>query len=211
MLKKVLILSGVLALTACDPFEGIISVKQSMIIKSTEQRPGCSPEDSPWTCNEVVPVNIPAGDHSGKMEFVGRDRIDLQLKVNGKKKRLTLDLPKPLNIPNNGSFSISAADLGQDFGAEGGAATNVTDSEMRTGYENCTYQRRETVCYPVNNQVVCRDEWRTVYGRQYVEYFDRTTNEQINVNFVGAGGLLAVYNGGRNSNERIYRYKAQCF
>lgn len=209
MLKNVLVLVGLLALTACDPFEGVISVKQPMVVKSTEQSPGCSPDD-PWGCNQIINVNIPVGDHSGKMDFVGRDRIQLDLKINGKKKRLTLDLPKKLDIPNNGTFHISAADLGQDFGAEGGASTNVTDSEMRSGYENCTYQRRETVCYPVNNQVVCRDEWRTVYGRQYVEYFDRRTDQNINVNFVGAAGLLATYNGGRSSNERIYRYQAQC-
>lgn len=207
MLKKVILLASLLALSACDPFEGVISVKQDMTIKSTEKSPGCSPEDS-WNCDQIVNVRIPVGDHSGKMDFVGRDQIQLTLKINGKKKYLNLDLPKKLNIPNNGNFEIPAADLGQDFGAQGGAATQVIDSEMRTGRESCSYQRQEVVCGPQG----CHTEWRTVWGYQYVEYFDRRTDQQINVNFVSQqNSLLATYNGQRNSNERIYRYKGQCY
>lgn len=211
MFKRLFIISSLLFLTACDPFEGIISVKQAMSVKSTEKSPWCSPDD-PMACDQIVNVAVPVGDYGAKLEFVSRDQIQINLKINGKKKQLNLDLPKKLNVPNNGTFEISAADLGQNFSAQGGAATNITDSEIRTGYESCTYQRRETVCYPVNNQVVCREELRTVYGQQYVEYFDRRTDQRINMNFIDSqNALLADFNGQRSSTERIYRYKAQCF
>ncbi len=207
MLNKLLILPALLLLASCDPFEGVISVKQSITVKSTESSPGCSP-DSSWECDQIVNVTIPVGDHGGKMEFVGRDQIQLKLKINGKKKQLNLVLAKKLNIPSNGTFVISAADMAQDFGVQGDSTTSTRDSELRSGYEGCTYQRPETVCTPQG----CYTEWRTVHGQQYVEYFDRRTDQQINVNFVSAqNSLLATYGGQRSSNERIYRYKAQCF
>lgn len=205
-MNKIVVLSSLLFLTACDPFEGTISVKENMIIKSTEKSPGCSPEDT-WGCEQIVKVNVPVGDHSGKMDFIGRDQIQLTLKINGKKKTMTLNLPKKINIPSSGNFEISAADLGQDFGAQGVAATQVTDSELRRGQESCTYQRPETVCTPQG----CYTEYRTVWGYQTVEYFDRHTDQQINVNFQNNQSLLATFAGQRNFNERIYRYKGQCF
>ncbi len=197
-MKKTIILAALLLLAACDHFEGTISVKQPLTVKSTESSTGCS-SDSSWGCDQIVNVTIPIGDHSGKMHFIGRDQIQLKLKINGKKKQLDLVLPKKLNIPSNGTFVISAADLGQDFGAQGGSTTSTVNSELRTGYESCTYQRPEL-------------EWRTVFGRQYVEYFDRRTDQQININFVSSQNLLlATYGGQKSSNERIYRHKAECF
>lgn len=207
MLKKVLIAASLLALTACDPFEGVISVKEAMMVKSTEKDPFCSPDDS-YGCDKIVNVNIPVGDYGTKLEFVGNYQIQLNMKINGKKKQLNLDLPKKIKIPSNGPFEISSANLGQDFSAQGNAITNVTDSEMRTGYESCTYQRPETVCTPQG----CHTEYRTVWGQQYVEYFDRHTDQNLDVNFVNAqSALLANFNGHRSFNERIYRYKGQCY
>lgn len=208
MIKKLFIVSSLLLLAACDPFEGIISVKQQMTVKSSEKTPGCNPDD-PWNCNQIVNVTVPVGDHSAKLDFVSRDQIQLNLKINGKKKQLNLDLPKKLNVPDNGPFRIAAADLGQDFGAEGDALTAVTDSQIQRGWESCTYQRSEVVCYPPGG---CHTEWRTVYGQQQVEFFDRRTNQKISVNFVNAqNALLSTFGGERNFAERIYTYKGQCY
>lgn len=208
MIKKLFIVSSLLLLAACDPFEGVISVKQQMTVKSSEQTPGCNPDDS-WGCDQIVNVTVPAGDHNAKLDFVSRDQIQLTLKINGKKKQLNLDLPKKLKVPDNGAWEITATDLGQDFGALGNSATQVTDSDTYRGYESCTYQRSEVICGPQG----CHTEWRTVYGQQQVEYFERRTNQQIAVNFVKApqSVILAEFKGQRNFAERIYRYKGQCY
>lgn len=209
MIKKLFIISNLLLLAACDPFEGVISVKQPMTVKSSEKTPGCNPGEDPWGCNQIVNVTVPAGDHSAKLDFVSRDQIQLNLKVNGKKKQLNLDLPKKLNVPDNGAWEISAANLGQEFGAQGNSATQVTDSDTYRGWESCTYQRQEVVCTPQG----CHTEYRTVYGQQQVEYFERRTNQQITVNFVKANqsATLAEFNGQRAFAEKIYRYRGQCY
>ena len=208
MIKKLFIVSSLLLLAACDPFEGVILVKQPMTVKSSEKTPGCSPDD-PWSCNQIVNVAVPVGDHSAKLDFVSRDQIQLNLKINGKKMQLNLDLPKKLNVPDNGNWEITSGDLGQDFGAQGNSATQVTDSDTYRGWESCTYQRSEVVCGPQG----CHTEYRTVYGQQQVEYFERRTNQQIAVNFVkpAQSAILAEFTGQRNFAEKIYRYRGQCY
>lgn len=212
MLKKLLVLVSLFGLTACDPFEGLLSVKQPMVVKSTEKQPGCSPDNS-FGCDQIVNVTIPVGDYTAKLEFNSKTEIQIQIKINGKKKTLTLDLPKKLNIPDNGPFSVSAQDLGQDFGAQGNTQTAVSDSQTYRGWDHCTYQRPEQVCYPVpNGGVSCHTEWRTVNGQQQVEYFDRNTKQDLAVNFVNAqNALLSGFGGNRTSSERIYTYRGQCF
>lgn len=213
MLKKLLVLVSLFGLTACDPFEGLLSVKQPMVVKSTEKTPGCSPDSDPWGCTQIVNVTVPAGDYTAKLEFNSKTEIQIQMKINGKKKTLTLDLPKKLNIPNNGPFSVSAQDLGQDFGAQGNAQTAVSDSQTYRGWDHCTYQRPEQVCYPTGNGgVTCHTEWRTVNGQQQVEYFDRNTKQDLSVSFVNSqNALLSNFGGNRTSSERIYTYRGQCF
>ena len=207
MLKKLFIISNLLILSACDPFEGLLSVKQAFTVKSSEKTPGCSPDQS-WGCDQIINVTVPVGDVSAKLEFASNTQLQINLKINGKKKQLNLDLPKKLNIPANGDFAVSAQDLGQDFGAQGVTNQLITDSEMRTGYEQCTYQRPETICTPQG----CHTEYRTVYGQQWVEYFDRQTNEKLNVNFVApSNAVLANFSGERNFSDRIYRFKGQCY
>lgn len=210
-MKKFLIGLSMLGLTACDPFEGLLQVQHDFVIKSTETQPGCGYDGNTFGCDQIVNVAVPVGGHSSKLEFVGKDQIQITMKINGKKKYVKMFLPKKLDIPSqNGSFAISSADLGQDFSADGGIATNVTDSEPYRGNESCSYTRHEQVCQIVNNQYVCHDEIRTIYGQQYVEYFNRSTVQNINVNFV-KNIVLSTFNGSRSSSEKIYTFKGQCY
>lgn len=211
-MKKFLIGLSLLGLTACDPFEGVLQVKQAFNIKSTETQPGCGGFDGgSFGCDQIVNVAAPVGGHSAKLEFVGKDQIQITMKVNGKKKYVKMYLAKAIDIPShNGPFSVSAADLAQDFSAEGGIATNISDSDVWRGYQSCSYTRREQVCQIVNNQYVCHEEVRTIYGQQYVEYFDRLTTKHINVNFV-QNVVLATFDGTNTSSERIYLVKDQCY
>ncbi len=200
MIKKLVIAASLLLLTACDPFEGLLTVNQPLSVKNTEK-------------DQVTTVVVPEGQQNAKLEFPAKDQIRITLKINDKKVKLNLQLPKKLSIPDHGSFSIPAKDLGQDFAAQGAADTRVTDSGIMGNYESCTYQRPVTVCHIVNGNKVCRTEWQTVYGRQYTEFFDRHTDQQITVNFLNeaTNQTLANFNGGRSYTERIIRYKGQCY
>lgn len=195
-MKKIIVLANLLLLTACDPFEGVLSVKHPFLVKGKKH----------------VVLNV--GDQEAKLEMDGDKQIEIHTRVDGKKVKIELDLPKKLNLPSNGDFAVTPQDLGQDFGSEGNVRTVTSDSDLRSGYEGCTYQRREHYCYPSgpNGGVVCRDEWRTVHGRRMVEYIDRTTDQNLAVSFVHSnGGLLATFAGDRHSVERLYRYQGQCF
>ena len=210
LLAKILLCTSfTLALTGCDPFEGLLSVKKAFTVISIEKNAGCNGETG-YDCEQKVNVSVPAGDQNAKLDFVGKNQLQISLKINGKKKTLNIDIPKN-NIPSeNGEFIISAADLGQAFSAKGGIATNRTDSQMFHGFESCTYTRYETVCTVVNNQTVCHEIPRQVQGQQYVEYFNRTTQQNINVNFLNTE-LLATFNGQRNFTDRIYTFKDRCY
>ena len=199
-----------LGLSGCDPFEGLLQVKKSFTVISTEKSGTCGGETGNFNCEQKVNVQIPVGDQNAKLEFFGRDQVQITLKIDGRKKLITLDLPKNVNIPQNGEFMISAGDLQQGFSIKGGSATNINDSQTFRGYEQCTYTRYEVVCNVVNNQTVCHEVPRTVYGQQRVEYFNRVTHQNINVNFIEAS-TVASFNGSRSSSQRIYSYKDYCF
>lgn len=198
-MKKLILASVVLFLTACDPFEGTLSVKEAFTVTSTDR-------------DDVVQVTIPAGDQSAKFEFPSKKEIQIKLKINGKKKTLKLELPKKLNIPANGEFSISSTDLGQSFGAAGRAETKVTDGPIRNENEQCSYTRYETRCHVTGNgQTVCQQVPVTVWGRRWVEYQERHTDQKIAVNFGSADRVLANFSGQRAFSERLIRYEGQCW
>ena len=198
-MKKVILASVLMFLTACDPFEGVLSVKEGFTVKSKDN-------------DNIVNVAVPVGDVNAKFEFPSKKEIDIKTTINGKKKTLTLILPKKLSIPDNGNFSIAAADLGQDFGADGATQTTITDGGPGSGYQSCTYQRRETRCTtdPKGN-TICQDYWVTVNGQQYVEFQIRNTTNSINVSFGRDANVMAVFSGSRSSSERLIRYQGQCY
>jgi hypothetical protein len=198
LMKKIfqfLILTFFTALTTgCDPFEGTLDVKKIFTVVD----------------NFDSKFEIPAGSQAAKLDFLSRDRVRIKLKINGTDKKITMSLPKNLNLPENGNFSIQASELNQNFSIQGSIDTQRSDSGAFRGYEQCQYQRRETVCTVVNNQYVCHDEYRTAYGQQRVEYFTRNTEQKINVQF-NSDVTLAVFNGNKSQTEKIYTFKDYCF
>lgn len=199
MTKYLLAAASLLLLTACDPFEGVLSVKQPMSIQH-------------WDGKNYVQVALPVGDLSAKVEFASKNQINIKTKINGKKTTLKLVTAKKLSVPENGPINIPAADLAQNFSAVGQSQTVVTDGGIQQGYEHCTYQRRETRCWSnPNGQVVCREYWVTVDGRQYVEYQVRNTDKTIAIDFVKENNVLASLNLNKSFSERLIRHQGQCF
>ncbi|MCC2677953.1 MAG: hypothetical protein K0R29_529 [Pseudobdellovibrio sp.] len=191
--------AAMMLLTACDPFEGVLSVKQPLTVQH-------------WDGENYVQVAVPVGDVSAKVEFASKNQINITAKINGKKQTLKLVTAKKLSVPENGPINIPAADLAQNFSAVGKSETVVTDGGIQQGYESCTYQRRETRCFTDNKgHVICRDYWVTVNGRQFVEYQVRNTSKDIAVDFVRDNNVLASLTGHKAYSERLIRYQGQCF
>lgn len=197
MLKNlILAASAVLFLTGCDPFEGLLTVnKQPLVVKGEK------------------PVTIPVGQYTAKLEMPSKKEIQIKLKIADKDTKIKIKTATELNIPDNGDFLISAATLNQDFHAAGHADTVSTTGPVNTGYQSCTYQRRETRCFTnPQGQVVCRDYWVTVNGQQFVEYQDRQTDKKIKVGFYrDSSGYLANFAGEKSYTERLIRYQGQCY
>jgi len=199
MTKFLLAAAAMLLFTACDPFEGVLSVKEPLTIQH-------------YDGDKYVQVTLPAGDLNAKFEFASKTQINITTKLNGKKTTLKLVTAKKLSVPENGPINIPAADLAQNFSAVGKSETVVTDGGIQQGYEHCTYQRRETRCHtdPKGN-VICRDYWVTVDGRQFTEYQIRNTNKSITVDFVRENNVLATMRGAKAYSEKLIRYQGQCF
>jgi hypothetical protein len=111
------------------------------------------------------------------------------------------------NIPNNGAFSISSKVSGQPVDLSGDVTTVVTNSETRQGTESCTYQVPEQVCYPTGpyGGMSCSIQYRTVYGIQWITYYDRQTNKNVNLSVKTAAATdeSADFHGNINFAERI--------
>ncbi len=201
MKNMILAATALMFLTACDPFEGVLSVKESFVVKSTDKN-----------ADTVEKVTLPVGDLSAKFEFVSKTEMQIKTKINNKKKTLKLVFPKKLALPDNGDFVIAAADLGQDFGAAGKTTQALSVGPIQSGYESCTYQRRESYCYSdPKGHVTCSDRWVTVNGQRMSEFHDDTTHQTVYVSFVKDGKTLADLTGARDQVERVYRYQGQCF
>lgn len=199
-MKKLFFAAATLLLfTACDPFEGVLSVKEPLTIQH-------------YDGDKYVQVVVPVGDVAAKFEFPSKTEINITAKINGKKKTLKLVTAKKLSVPDNGPINIPAADLAQAFSAVGKSETVVTDGGIHQGYESCTYQRREVRCHtdPKGN-TVCREYWVTVNGRQFTEYQLRNTNKTLTVDFVKENNVLASMTGQKAYSEKLIRYQGQCF
>lgn len=177
-------------LTSCDPFDGVLDVKKAFTVTTTNN-------------DDIL---VPEGTKNAELEFLSRDRIRIKMQIAGKDQKLTMNLPKNQNIPQNGDFLIPAADLKQTFSVKGHVVTNRTNSQITHAYEQCTYTRHETVC----DQNGCHQIIRTIYGQQRVEYYTQTTQQKISVNFINTT-VLAIFNGSKSASEKIYSYRENCF
>lgn len=196
MLKNVILAAtAALFLTGCDPFEGLLTVNSPLVVKGDKA------------------VTIPAGQYDAKLEMPSKKEIQIKLKIADKDTKIKIKTATELNIPDNGDFTIPAATLNQDFHAAGHTDTVTTTGPVNTGYQGCTYQRRETRCYAdQQGHTVCQDYWYTVNGQQYVEYQDNQTDRKIRVGFYkDSSGYLATFTGQKASTERIIRYQGQCY
>lgn len=117
------------------------------------------------------------------------------------------------NIPSNGAFSIPSSVSGQPVDLSGTVATNVSNTGTRETTQSCTYQEPVQVCYPIpQGGVNCSIQYRTVYGQQWIRYYDRVTTKNVHLSVKAANSAdeSADFHGDITFAERIVTGQTNC-
>jgi hypothetical protein len=71
-------------------------------------------------------------------------QIKLEIKNGNNPAKVQLNFDKNINVGDN--FTLTAAQIGQNFDVNGKIVTTVTDTPEQSGTESCTYQMPQTIC-----------------------------------------------------------------
>lgn len=202
-----------LALSACQPLKGPLQVSDHFRAITKDKK--------------VIVVN--QGNYDSEFKYDDRKReVEIKIKgLNGRNEKLKFKVPNSVHIPTTGgTFAIRGADIGQEFDLGGRVGYQVNDSELRRTRETCSYTVPERLCEvrrvcpdsppgrprrPCRNETFCRTVYHTVYGRQEVEFFVRSTYQSVEANFSQGRRGLARLSADKNSVETITTYRSRCY
>lgn len=207
MKKVIFFLSVCFTLVSCKEISGSFVVTKAFKAQ-TKNNCGWDPFGQ---CVPLKEVTIQSGYYNSKINFSSKDLIRIELKAN--KITETIILKRPLNFefPLNGSFLLLAKDIHQDFDIKGSVNTTVTNSPNRREYESCTYTVNDYVCYPGGNgHPQCSFQPRQVWGYRLVEYYLKTTAQNLAAFLVHENEDLARFEGQKIDSEKIYLFQGFC-
>lgn len=155
---------------------------------------------------------------------VGTYSADLRQSTFGKKIVLRLNndsdekfnflIPEGSQIPSNGTFKYSSAQIGQKVDLAGTVRTVSTNGPVREAVQQCTYTEPVTVCVPTGpqGQVTCSTQMRTVYGQQWMRYYDRTSTQDVVLSIAAAGQAeeSAQFTGANTWVDRVVLSQMPC-
>lgn len=202
-MKKLALVLAAFAIAGCADFKGQLIVSRAL--EATKV----------GFFGKVTKITIPVGQYDTTLSGTIGGDLDVSFRVNGKKQSIRLNIPRNSLPEDNGSFSLTPADLKQPFGARGDLRTDVTRGDQQRGVESCTRTRERTVCRrDQDGNRRCHNETETYYGNQEVEFFYRTVTRSIRVELVNpqfpaeAAGAVT----GRDTNtSRVYTYQGICY
>lgn len=154
---------------------------------------------------------------------VGTYSADLRQSTFGKKIVLRLNndsdekfnflIPEGSQIPSNGTFKYTSAQIGQKVDLTGTVKTVSTDGPVRDEVLQCTYTEPVNVCYPgPQGQPICSTQMRTVYGTQWTRYFDRSVHQDVVLSIAVAGTAdeSAQFTGNASWFDRVIVNQMPC-
>jgi hypothetical protein len=201
-------------LMACDPIRGTLQVDRSLSVK-TGNAQNCPAETYP--CPENVKLaTVNPGSYSMDVDALGASTFRIYLKTDRKQLNIELDIPSGKSIPSNGTFSLSSAESGQPFDLLGQVQTDVSQTQETRTQESCQITHTEQVCGLKPGQsgqgpvYACWTETFTREGIEDVQYYYRTTTENLQAQLVQSGAQAAHYAGSKTSTDKIYTYKGGC-
>ncbi|MFN9068951.1 MAG: hypothetical protein ACK5V3_17125, partial [Bdellovibrionales bacterium] len=143
--------------------------------------------------------------------------VEVVVPVSQREKQIfKLNVPKGMDIPENGQFSLTSAQSGQPFHLVANIKTEIRDTQPRRELESCTYQRWEVVCAPngPNGQVTCSQQPVTAWGRRSVLYFDRFFKRDLKAELFDKAEQtvkLATSQGLNQTVQRIVLQQGTCY
>lgn len=190
MKKLTLALVTLLLVSGCDDMSGLLKVSEkfSVLVKGKSKE-------------------IPVGTHNTELDFE-REKITATVDVNGQDIKVVILLPNSVSLPENGPFAVKSEQSGQPFDIEGTVRTEMTRSELKNGRESCQYYSQEPICDQngCTIQNVPRTGWRDI------EYFEETTEKQLQFDSLSKAGLSqSHFEGASNTTIKRVTFEGRCF
>lgn len=151
---------------------------------------------------------IPVGNHETTLN-IKKEKITATVKVNDEKLAVVLNVPNSVSLPENGPFTLTAAQSGQPFDTKGNVQTVITNSELQTGRESCQYYTDEPVC----DQHGCTIQHVIRHGWKDTEYFEEVTDQKIQfiTSDTQSGRSHSRFNGAQTTTKKKITFEGQCF
>ncbi len=187
-----------LSMTACKTtFSGVLDAKEELSLNVKKKV-----------------VKVEAGQKNASLHINSKTDATLEIHLAGNNNNIKATFKIPTQeIPENGTFKVSAATLKQAYDAEGEMKTDVRDTEIRDGLEFC--QRRVYAgsdCYTDDKgRIHCHPVYEYVTGERYVEYFDRITTRDLKLELIKDSRVAAEFTGANESSQRIYTRVGACY
>lgn len=195
--RKMSVLMFFFGLASCDPYKGTIKIFHGL----------------EWIDKDEI-VYIPAGSYPAELEFKKKDRVELDVQLEGAEDDIRLHIPEDVHFPEyNGDIFLSSEDSGQPWDVEGEVETNTTRSDAYSARENCSYRARERICERRDGRRHCWYEYVTRYGYKEVEYYNKYTRSNIGLDLIDPASqrLLANFKGYRSDSEKVYTFQGNCY
>ena len=187
---------------------------------------GCNKLDG--QLNVTTAFNLKNSNNENKTLALGTYTANLSQSAFGKRIKLQLNnatkdstndefdftIPKNVKIPDQGNFKLTSKQIGQNVDLNGAVDTKVTDSDTKTIYTQCTYTQPYTVCSSDGRgHQVCSTYYRTIYGSQWQTFFDRSVDQNIDMQITlpGKTDSVADFKGELSTIQRIVTNQTPCF
>lgn len=159
-------------------------------------------------------VIVAMGEYESKLSIEGSKEIELSIKDGEDTRKIEIKTKDKIKKTSQGKFYLPAERTNQNYDVRGTVVENSTVGQKQRDYEPCTFQEPYTVCYPTGRRggVSCHTQWRTRHGYRDVEYRERKTISDLNIDMTNPNGsdALATFIGTHTKIEREYDYEGFC-
>ena len=199
MKKLFNVMLALMFLTACEPLSGLLTVSKELKVR-----------DKKGNIKLIAP-----GQYDTIFEYDGYEKLKIEFKNAEKYKQKDIEIkPKvgKLDFPtDNGDFSISTGQLGQDWMMTGNITTVEDRSDKINSIERCYITRREQDCDTDEfGHTDCNWVDRQYPGIRGVVFYLVKKNSTITANFVEGNETLASVSKALHREERDYVFQDEC-
>jgi hypothetical protein len=200
-MKKGLIFSVLMSslMLACGGIDGTMSVHEAFQLK-----------DRKGHVSDIAP-----GNYEMNLNYKeNKNRLIVKFDdLGGEKAVIEANTPEGFVLPENGPFSLKAAEYGQTVDLNGSMTTAESSTPEQWGRQSCQYTDYETVCSTNHQgQTTCYQRPVSRQGYQDIRYYDYTVERTLVAAFSKpeASSTVANVNGHSVATQRRVTYTGIC-